>query len=341
MPAVAMTRATVLVPVAEATRHFNVPVEKLLRNRGLPALEIDAAAHWVPTHAVVMLAQDVQRIIGPGAFGVWLERSSDLSELGPLNNVLRRSRTLYDALNSYSRFYRRFRSYARLSMARRGDDLWIRRSVDSRMAANNEVLQLYALSEITKIVHLATGDSWQPNRIALQTDTHSILKTMPHLAGADAVLDAEYCAIAIPVELLSRPIAQRHGNGIMAFADDDAAAMPPPPEGFTESVLEIISTHFRDRYPTIDTVAESIGLQKRTFQRRLAAEGLTYRDLIDHYRFETAKRLITEGRVSVTDVAAELEYNDTGSFSRAFQRWAGVSPRSYRALHTMQDRSHH
>ena len=36
-----------------------------------------------------------------------------------------------------------------------------------------------------------------------------------------------------------------------------------------------------------------------------------------------------------------LEYTDAGNFSRAFQRWAGVAPLRYRALHTMQDRSHH
>ena len=337
MPAVAMTRVTVLVPVAEATRHFNVPVEKLLRNRGLPTLEIDDPTLWVPTHAVVMLARDVQRIIGPEAYGLWLERSSDLSELGPFINVLRRSRTLYDALNRYSRFYRQFRSYANLSMARHGDDLWMRRSVDSKMAANNGTLQLYALSEIRKVVQLVAGQSWQPERIVLQTDNDSILKTMPHLADADAVLDAEYCAIAIPLELLSRPITRRNGSGITEFADDDAADLSPPPEGFSEAVLEIISTQFRERYPDIDTVAESMGLHRRGLQRRLAVEGLTFRDLIDHHRFETAKRLITEERVRLTDVAAELEYANASGFSRAFQRWAGVSPRRYRALRTTRD----
>jgi AraC-like DNA-binding protein len=334
MPPIAVTRATVLTPVIQASRHFNVPVEKLLRKRGLPALEIDDPAHWVPTHAVVMLAQDVQRIIGPEAFGDFMERSSDLSQLGPFLNILRRSRTLYDALNRYRRFYRQFRSYANLSMARREDDLWIRRSVDSRMAANNETLQLYALSEITKIVHLAAGDSWQPNRIVLQSDTDSMLKTMPHLAGADAVLDAEFCAIAIPVEMLSRPITQRDGNGITEVADG-APAWSPPPERFADSLSAIISTQFLDGYPSIDNVAESIGTSARTVQRRLAADGLTYGDLIDWYRFETAKRLILEDRVRLTDVAAELEYSDAGSFTRAFRRWAGVSPREYRALHAM------
>jgi len=341
MPAIAMTRASVLGPVTGAMRQFNVPVEMLLRKRGLPALEIDNPGHWVPTHAVVMLAQDVQRTIGPEAFGVWLERSSNLSQLGPFGNVLRRSRTLYDALNRYRRFYRQFRSYAKLSMARHGDDLWIKRSVGSQMGATNEVLQLYALSEIARIVDLVAGDGWQPHRIVLQTDNDSILRTMPRLAGADAVLGAEYCAIAIPVGMLSRPITQRHESGVMAFEDDDAAALSPPPEGFSASVLAIISTHFRDCYPAIDTIAESIGMHKRTFRRRLAVEGLTYRDLIDCYRFETAKRLIAEERVRLTDVAAELEYTDLGSFSRAFRRWAGVSPREYRAQHATEDRPHH
>ncbi len=341
MTDIALTRATILVPVVVVMRQFNVPVEKLLRDRGLPTLEIDDPNYWVPTHAMVKLVQDVGRIIGPEAFGVWLERASDLSELGSFNYVLHRSRTLYDALNRYRRFYREFRSYANLSMVRRGDHLWIRRSVDYQMAADNAVLQLYGLSEIMNIVHLAAGDSWQPHRLVLQSDNDSVLRTMPHLAGADALMDAKYCAIAIPVEFLSLPIARRHGNGVMEFADDDAVSLSPPPEGFTEAVLEIISTQFQERYPAIDTMAESIGLHRRTFQRRLALEGLTYRDLIDYYRFETARRLIMQDRVRVTDVAAELEYADAGSFSRAFQRWAGVSPRRYRALHTKQDRLHH
>jgi AraC-like DNA-binding protein len=334
MPSVALTRATVLLPVCEATRHVNVPVEKLCRKRHLPTWEIDNPNIWVPTNAAIMLAQDVHGIVGPEVFGLWMERASDLSALGPFGDTLRRSRTLFDALQRYHRFYRQFRNYAKLSMVRSRSHLWLRRFVDPRMPGNKEMLQLYALTEVTKIVRLAAGDSWQPKKIVLQADAGSMLKTMPHLAGADALLDADYCAIAIPVELLSLPIKMSCSDDVMQGADD-APAWLPPPERFSDSLLAIVSNLFHDGYPGIDSVAESIGVSRRTLQRGLGAEGMTYRDLIDGYRFETAKRLVSEDGANFSDVAATLEYNDASSFSRAFRRWAGVTPREYHALHTM------
>jgi hypothetical protein len=66
MPSVALTRATVLLPVCEATRHVNVPVEKLCRKRHLPTWEIDNPNLWVPTNAAIMLAQDVRSLDGTG-----------------------------------------------------------------------------------------------------------------------------------------------------------------------------------------------------------------------------------------------------------------------------------
>lgn len=331
MPPIALTRATVLTPVSKATRHVNAPVEKLFRQRSLPLWEVDDPNLWVPTHAALLLARDVLKIVGPEAFGIWMERASDLSALGPFGDTLRRSWTLYDVLHRYHHFYRQFRSYAKMSMVRRGGDLWIQRSADSGSPGNSEILQLYALTEAMKIVRLAVGDSWRPDKIIFQSGSDSLLKRMPHLAGADALVSGQFCAIAVPLELLSRPVTERNGRGNTEAADD-APAWSSSPEGFADSLSAIISTRFHDGYPGIDTVAESIGVNARTVQRRLAADGLTYRDLINWYRFETAKRLIVEDRVRLTDVAAELEYNDTGSFSRAFRRWAGVSPRDYRRL---------
>ena len=109
-----------------------------------------------------------------------------------------------------------------------------------------------------------------------------------------------------------------------------------PPDCFTDCVSEVISTQFSGGYPDIDLVAESIGLNARTFQRRLAADGVSYRELVDRYRYQLAKRLLTEGKLGCTEVAFELGYNEAGSFSRAFLRWAGVSPRQYQASHTLQ-----
>jgi len=84
------------------------------------------------------------------------------------------------------------------------------------------------------------------------------------------------------------------------------------------------------RYPTIDDTAERLGISVRTLQRRLKAGGLSYSELVEQTRHELACRLLGRPDVNMAAVARVLGYNDPSSFSRAFRRWTGMSPRVYR-----------
>jgi AraC-like DNA-binding protein len=42
-----------------------------------------------------------------------------------------------------------------------------------------------------------------------------------------------------------------------------------------------------------------------------------------------ARAFLEEGRTSVTDIAFLVGFGDMSSFSRAFRRWTGLSPRGY------------
>ena len=42
-----------------------------------------------------------------------------------------------------------------------------------------------------------------------------------------------------------------------------------------------------------------------------------------------ARSYLDEGHASVTEIAFLLGFADTSSFSRAFRRWTGLSPRAY------------
>jgi AraC-like DNA-binding protein len=72
-------------------------------------------------------------------------------------------------------------------------------------------------------------------------------------------------------------------------------------------------------------------MHPRMLNRRLEAEGTTFRQLLNQARFEVARQLLAGTKVQVTDLALALGYADTSSFSRAFQRWSGVAPSDWRA----------
>ena len=69
----------------------------------------------------------------------------------------------------------------------------------------------------------------------------------------------------------------------------------------------------------------------RTLQRRLHSAGLTYGHLVAEARRASAERLLAEPERTIADVGRTLGYSDPAHFTRAFQRWTGLSPRAFRA----------
>ena len=82
-------------------------------------------------------------------------------------------------------------------------------------------------------------------------------------------------------------------------------------------------------HPTIEHAARRLGVPVRTLQRRLRERDQSFSDLVDTIRWKRAQRLLSRPAAHVNDVAKALGYADPSSFSRAFRRWAGMSPRDY------------
>jgi AraC-like DNA-binding protein len=81
--------------------------------------------------------------------------------------------------------------------------------------------------------------------------------------------------------------------------------------------------------PAEEAAARSLGMSLRNLQRRLEEEGTTYREALQEVRREMARSYLDEGHASVTEIAFLLGFGDASSFSRAFRRWTGLSPRAY------------
>ena len=86
-------------------------------------------------------------------------------------------------------------------------------------------------------------------------------------------------------------------------------------------------------FPDIDTVAQRLHMSTRTLRRRLKEEGRSYRELMDDVRFGLAKEYLLTTNLNVAEVSVLVGYNEPGSFSHAFRRWSGHSPRAYRERH--------
>ncbi|MGH8417082.1 MAG: AraC-like transcriptional regulator QhpR [Pseudomonas sp.] len=83
--------------------------------------------------------------------------------------------------------------------------------------------------------------------------------------------------------------------------------------------------------PALDEIAHHLGLSEWALQRKLRDYSLSFTQLVDQIRQESAIAHLKQQNLSVTQLASMLGYSETSAFSRAFKRWFGVSPKQWRS----------
>lgn len=86
----------------------------------------------------------------------------------------------------------------------------------------------------------------------------------------------------------------------------------------------------QDQPRSVEDAAKRLSLSPRTLKRRLAAEGASYSELADDHQRKRAVVLLASPDLSLDEIAERLGYSDAPSFTRAFRRWTGTTPASYR-----------
>jgi AraC-like DNA-binding protein len=79
-----------------------------------------------------------------------------------------------------------------------------------------------------------------------------------------------------------------------------------------------------------EDVAQALAMHRRTLNRRLAAEGTTFQQVLDRVRCTVATELLENSDVAMHDVAETLGYAGLTPFMRAFHRWTGRTPGEWR-----------
>jgi AraC-like DNA-binding protein len=77
-------------------------------------------------------------------------------------------------------------------------------------------------------------------------------------------------------------------------------------------------------------IAASLGLSLRTMQRQLAEQQQSFKQLLDAIRQQLAEQYLANSQLSLNQITYLLGFANQANFTRAFKRWHGIPPSSYR-----------
>ena len=177
------------------------------------------------------------------------------------------------------------------------------------------------------------GGAWRPTVVRLSHKPPSDPTCYQQFFDAPVRFNAVSTALEFPAADLDRPPAVGGGE---RRADVEAAAGVASAKldiGFEEKIRWQIRAHLSDPALSVEQVAASAGMSRRSLNRWLAMRGVTFARLLSSVRFAAARQLLLESESPLREIAAAIGYAQPSVFSRTFRAWSGVSPREWRRQH--------
>jgi AraC-like DNA-binding protein len=326
-----LVRSATLNGYLGLTRSLALDGPHLMRQVGLDPGALAVPDRWIPAADVARLLDLSATASGKPDFAVRLAEQRRLSTLGPLSVVLREEPDLRSALRLLLRYEHSYNEAIRMRLDETPEiatmRLWFEfgEPVPSEQALSLGVAALYG------IVRECVGPRWRPLASCFAHRAPRDLETYHRVFGAGLQFEHDF-------------------SGLVFYARDLSATNPlsdpllvPYAQRFLESVVSPRATTSRERVKelmefllplgkcTMDHIARTLGVDRRTLHRRLADEGVSFSAVLHSTRGGLAEHYLANDRYSMTDVSQLLGFTAPSAFTRWFHQQFGMSPSAWRA----------
>lgn len=317
-----------VLPLVRFLEGAGAPVDRLTQQAGVPSWQFDQPESPVPMHLAARFYGLSARALGCPDLGARIGYGTDTWSLGLYGQILSRCGTIYEGLTTAVACLPQFTSAHVDRLVEEEDRVWLSMGICGGIDLGLRQVQAFVLTMTLRTLRDAAGPDWRPEEVRVPDHGPKWIEGLRLDTTIVPERGRTEIAIAIPRRLLSLPISLSTAGPTSDLRQrlSDSA----PPTTFVGSLHAAIRVLLPEGVPGVQLLSEAAGMKTRTLQRRLSEAGLTYSKLLDRCRMERARELLGETGARAIDVAYELGYQDPGNFTRAFRRWAGVTPREYR-----------
>ncbi|HEY4030730.1 MAG TPA: AraC family transcriptional regulator ligand-binding domain-containing protein [Caulobacteraceae bacterium] len=325
-------RAGSLAHFETTARRVGLDPAVLLRSEGLDLDALRNPDGRLPAAAVASLLEAAAAEAGQPDFGLRLAELWSLADLGPISLSVAHQDTLREALGALDRRRVEFSDAVALGLheTARSAELRVRLVLPGGVASAQ--LADFVLGKTVKLCRAMLGPAWLPLGARFRRFEPRELSTYRRLLGSDAlVFGAAGDALLLrPGDLDVRaprmpdPALRRHAEALIANLPSIGAG------SIAQRAGSLIRAGLSDGTADLNHVARALGLNGRTLQRRLKAEGLGFSELLDQVRGELARAYLADRQTPMHQIATRLGYADGSAFTRWFTQAFGAAPSRWR-----------
>jgi AraC-like DNA-binding protein len=326
-----LVRSGSLTDYLGLAQSLGIDGSRLLRRVGISPRDLEVPDKWLPAAAVARVLDLSATVSGRADFAVRLAERRRLSTLGPLSVVLREEPDLRSVVRLLSRYEHSYNEAMRMRLEETDEIATIRLWFEFGEPVPSEQALALGAAALHGIVREYIGPRWHPLAICFPHRAPADLSNYHRVFGAGLQFEHDFAGLILYARDLSA------GNPL------SDPLMRPYAQRFLESVVSPRATTSKDRVKelmefllplgkcTMEQIARTLGVDRRTLHRRLADEGESFSSLLHATRAGLAEHYLANDRYSMTDVCQLLGFTAPSAFSRWFHQQFGMSPSAWRA----------
>ena len=306
-------------------------VAAVLSKTGLTRREAEDPAIRLEVRTQIKFLELAAEALGDDLLGFHLARGFDLREIGLIYYVMASSERLDDALSDAARYSGINNEGVRLRFAENDAAMIALDYVNVDRSSDRHQAEFWLVTLVRICRHVTDGRFAPLLRMRHFRDgTPAEFKSF---FGCDVEFAAEADEITLPTNVASLPVVSRDSylhNLLHRYAEEALAKRPPQRAGLRADIEKILTLLLPHGRAEASETARRLGMSARTLSRKLRDQGLTYAGVLDDFRASLAKHYLSEGELSVSEIAWLLGYREFSSLTHAFKRWTGMTPRQFR-----------
>lgn len=315
-------------PVLWAALRSAATPESVLQRLGLPPELLADASARIPHKALCRVWDELAGDCSDAAFGLSSAHFVAAAPFDMIDYALFHAETVRAMAQLFARWQRLFHDANEAAFREEGDDwvlsLRLRGDPPTSRHFTEFVLGAWLLR-----LRRVTGAPIRCRAIRLRHRGGAAAADYERLYGAQPSFGADENALVLDRAVLELPLLEAD-PALRSMLTQQVEQRLAGEDALLGRARQELRRLLPQERSGIDDLALALGLSERTLQRRLAEEGTSFRDLLDEVRRDLALAALRQPGATVTDVAFCIGFSDLTAFSRAFRRWTGESPASWR-----------
>ena len=316
----------------ERLRQAGINLDPILAGAGLTTEAVQDRTRRLDASAQIRVLELAAAGMQDDCFGFHLAMDFELGEIGLLYHVVASSERLADALQNAARY-----------CAINNEGVRLRVSLASTFAIGLEYLKIDRASDrhhiefwlitLVRVCRTVTRGRLAPSQIKLRHFRPGTPPDVRAYLGCDIDFAADGDEIFFPAPIGELPVvgADHYLNRLLlGYANEaliDNASQRASIRSRVEGQIAQLLPH---GHANASEIARRLGMSRRTLSRALSSEGAAFSDVLERLRQELAKRYLRERALPISEIAWLLGYSEISSFTHAFARWTGSTPKAFR-----------